>query len=47
MKGFIPKNTHPVNYIMLLLLYMLGGFFVGNFISLVVMYFGYGIGLTE
>lgn len=47
MKGFIPKNTHPVNYIMLLLLYMLGGFFVGNFVSLVVMYFGYGIGLTE
>ena len=47
MKGFIPKNTHPVNYIMLLLLYMLGGFFVGNFISLVVMYFGFDIGLTE
>ena len=47
MKGFIPQNTHPVNYIMLLLLYMLGGFFVGNFVSLVVMYFGYGIGLTE
>ena len=47
MKGFIPKNTHPVNYILLLLLYMLGGFFVGNFISLVVMHFGYSISLTE
>jgi len=47
MKGFIPPNTHPVNYILLLLLYMLGGFFVGNFLSLVVMHFGFGIGLTE
>jgi len=47
MKGFIPKNTHPVNYILLLLLYMLGGFCVGNFLSLLVMHFGYGLSLTE
>ncbi|KAA5544172.1 CPBP family intramembrane glutamic endopeptidase [Adhaeribacter rhizoryzae] len=45
MKGFIPQNMHPVYYIMLLLVFMLGGFFVGNFISLSVLYgfFNYGL----
>ena len=45
MKGFIPQNLHPVYYIMLLLVFMLGGFFVGNFISLVLLYgfFDYGL----
>ncbi|GEO03330.1 hypothetical protein AAE02nite_09940 [Adhaeribacter aerolatus] len=45
MKGFIPQNMHPVYYIILLLVFMLGGFFVGNFISLAVLYgfFNYGL----
>jgi uncharacterized protein len=47
MKGFISKDSHPINYIFLLLVYMLGGFFVGNFLSLATLQFNYGIGLQE
>jgi uncharacterized protein len=45
MKGFIPQNLHPVYYIILLLVFMLGGFFVGNFIALALLYglFDYGL----
>jgi membrane protease YdiL (CAAX protease family) len=45
MKGFIPQNLHPVYYILLLLVFMLGGFFVGNFFSVVALYGFYDIGL--
>lgn len=45
MKGFIPQNLHPVYYILLLLVFMLGGFFVGNFFSVVALYGLYDIGL--
>jgi membrane protease YdiL (CAAX protease family) len=47
MKGFISKDSHPVNYIFLLLGYLAGGFFVGNFISVVVLQLSYGISLPE
>ena len=47
MKGFISKDSHPINYIFLLLVYLLGGFFVGNFLSLAVLQFQYDIGLVE
>ena len=47
MKGFISQNTHPVNYILLLLVFILGGFFVGNFFSMALLYFSYGYGLPE
>ena len=47
MKGFITKDSHPINYIFLLLVYLLGGFFVGNFLSLLVLQLSYGIGLEE
>lgn len=47
MKGFISQNTHPLNYILLLLVFILGGFFVGNFFSMVLLYFSYGYGLAE
>jgi uncharacterized protein len=45
MKGFIPQNLHPVYYIMLLLVFILGGFFVGNFFSIVALYGLYDIGI--
>lgn len=47
MKGFISKDSHPINYIFLLLVYLLGGFFVGNFLSLAVLQVNYDIGLME
>lgn len=47
MKGFIPKDTHPVNYILLLLGFMLGGFFVGNFLSMTLLHLLYGYNLRE
>lgn len=47
MKGFIPKNTHPVNYILLLLGFMLGGFFVGNFFAMVLLKLIYNFSLTD
>ncbi|WP_026462229.1 CPBP family intramembrane glutamic endopeptidase [Adhaeribacter aquaticus] len=47
MKGFIPRNTHPVNYILLLLVFILGGFFVGNFFSMAVLFLRYHLGISE
>jgi membrane protease YdiL (CAAX protease family) len=47
MKGFIARDSHPINYIFLLLLYLLGGFFVGIFLSVVLLQVSYGIGLQE
>jgi len=47
MKGFIPKDLHPVYYILLLLVFMLGGFFVGNFLSVVLLYGVYHFGLQD
>jgi hypothetical protein len=47
MKGFISKDSHPINYIFLLLLYILGGFFVGNFLSVAILQLNYDIGLLE
>jgi membrane protease YdiL (CAAX protease family) len=47
MKGFIPHNTHPFNYILLLLGFMLGGFFVGNFFAMVLLKLIYNFNLTD
>lgn len=47
MKGFIPQNTHPVNYILLLLGFMLGGFFVGNFFAMVLLKLIYNFNLID
>jgi membrane protease YdiL (CAAX protease family) len=47
MKGFIPKDTHPVYYIIALLGFMLGGFFIGNFLALVLLRLLYGYSLLD
>ncbi|MBB6609463.1 CPBP family intramembrane metalloprotease [Pontibacter sp. Tf4] len=47
MKGFISKETHPVYVILLLLAFMIGGYFVGSFIFAVLATTVFNIGFVE
>jgi membrane protease YdiL (CAAX protease family) len=47
MKGFISKDSHPINYIFLLLVYMLGGFCVAYFFTMLVLQLAYNMSLLE
>ncbi|MEJ8757652.1 CPBP family intramembrane glutamic endopeptidase [Pontibacter sp. H259] len=47
MKGFIPKEIHPVYVLLLLLAFMIGGYFVGSFIFAILASAVFDIGLME
>lgn len=47
MKGFISKETHPVYVLLLLLAFMMGGYFVGSFLFAIIAIPAFGIGIKE
>lgn len=47
MKGFISKDLHPISAILVVLFFMAGGFFIGNFIAIVLLKLMYNLDLTE
>ena len=47
MKGFISKDRHPFTALLILLLFIAGGFFVGNFVAMVLMNLLFNISLTD
>ncbi|MBC5774469.1 CPBP family intramembrane metalloprotease [Pontibacter sp. KCTC 32443] len=47
MKGFIPKETHPFYVLLLLIAFMIGGYFVGSFIFAILASAVFNIGIME
>lgn len=47
MKGFISRELHPFTAILVLLLFIAGGFFIGNFVAVVLMNLLFKISLTD
>ncbi|MDQ3290724.1 MAG: CPBP family intramembrane metalloprotease, partial [Bacteroidota bacterium] len=47
MKGFISKDLHPFTAMLALLLFIAGGFFIGNFVAVVLMKLLFNVSLTD
>jgi energy-coupling factor transporter transmembrane protein EcfT len=47
MKGFISKDLHPFTALLILLLFIAGGFFVGNFVAMLLMNLFFNVSLTD
>ncbi|QMU27732.1 CPBP family intramembrane glutamic endopeptidase [Adhaeribacter radiodurans] len=47
MKGFISKDLHPFTAMLVLLLFIAGGFFIGNFVAVILMKLLFKVSLTD
>ncbi|RDC62737.1 CPBP family intramembrane glutamic endopeptidase [Adhaeribacter pallidiroseus] len=47
MKGFISKDLHPITAILVVLLFMAAGFFIGNFVAVALINLLFKVSLTE